>query len=367
MISLIARDACKAYFERFIFMAALLIPAFFLGGPRSVVVSAVCVGVCMLTDKICCMLRRIKYDIKDASVPFWGLGLALVLPASVGYTYAVLASVICIVIGKHAFGGGDNVMFCPSAISAAFLIICYPSEMLYYPKPDEIIPVFGEYSGTLVRDLDNAMKLGNVPAQSVLDIIMGRVPGAIGAVSILVILVCGICMIIRRNASLCAFVSCLATVSCLAFAYPRIDVSGIESVFYELTSGYLLFGTVFLAAEPYIMPHRRSARVLYGITLGYTTMMFRYFGATEGSFFFALLIVNALSCGFDTIVDNLLYWKKTYLTSFEHSKQAAQHGGIKLTDTQEIQLPEKYRYNTPPIDGKVKKHSKSRRKGGKNQ
>jgi len=365
MNSLIAREPCKVYFERFIFMASLLIPAFFLGGIRPVVVSLVCIGVSMFTDWLCCIVRRMPYDIKDHSVLFWGLALSLVMPASIHYLYAALAAVICVIFGKHVFGGKENVMFCPPAISAAFLIICYPAEMLYYPKIGEMIPAFGEHSAMLVRDIDNTMKLGNVPAQSMLDIAMGRVPGAIGAVSILVIAVCGVCMLIRRNASGSAMLSCLFTVSMLAFFYPRIDVSGAESVFYELSCGYVLFGTVFLAAEPYIVPKRRSARVIYGVVLGYTTMMFRYFGQTEGCFFFALLITNALSCGFDTIVDNLLYWKNTYITSFEHNKQAAQRGNIKLTDTQEIQLPEKYRYNTPPIDGKVKKQRKTKHKGGK--
>ena len=98
-------------------------------------------------------------------------------------------------------------------------------------------------------------------------------------------------------------------------------------------------------------------RLLTGL-LGYTVMMFRYFGQVEGCFVFALLIVNAMSSSFDTIVENILYWKRNYISSFEGSKNRAQQGGIKLTDTQEIQLPEKYRYNTPPIDGKVKRHKR---------
>ncbi len=364
MKSIIARDPCKIYFERFIFMAALLIPAWFLSGTRAIMVSAVSIVVSVATDWVCCKLRRISYDQKDHSVIFWALAASLIMPVSIPYILAALSAIICVVVGKHIFGGKENVIFCPCAISTAFLIICYPSEMLYFPKVGEIMPVFGDYSGMLVRDLDNTMKLGNVPSYSMLDIIMGRVPGAIGAVSILVIAVCGICMIIRHSTSICTLLSCLGTVCALAFAYPRIDVSPMESVFYELTSGYLLFGAVFLAGEPYILPKRRAARVLYGIVLGYTTMMFRYFGQTEGCFLFALLITNALTAGFDTIIDNLLYWKRSYISSYEKSKNAAMRGNIKLTDTQEIQLPEKYRYNTPPIDGKVKKHRKPKKHKG---
>lgn len=347
-------------------MAALLIPAWFLNGARVLMVSAVSIVVCVAADWVCCKIRKIPYDRKDHSVIFWGLAASLIMPVSIPYVLVALSAIICVVIGKHIFGGKENVIFCPCAIATAFLIICYPSEMLYFPKVGETVPVFGDYSGVLIRDLDNTMKLGNVPSYSMLDIMMGRVPGAIGAVSVLVIAVCGICMVIRHSTSICTLLSGILTVSALAFVYPRIDVSPLESVFYELTSGYLLFGLVFLAGEPYILPKRRAARVIYGVVLGYTTMMFRYFGQTEGCFMFALLITNALTMGFDTIVDNLLYWKRSYISSYEKSKNAAMRGNIKLTDTQEIQLPEKYRYNTPPIDGKVKKHRKSRKRRGGN-
>ena len=364
MTSVVARDPCKVYFERFVFMAALLIPAFFLGGARPVAVSVFCLFICVVTDFICCKIRRIDHDIKDYSVRFWGLSLSLLMPAGIPYIHVALGAVACIVVGKHIFGGKENVVFSPTAIAAAFLIICYPAEMLYFPKVGEKVPVFAEYGGIMVRDLDNTMKLGNVPSQSILDILLGNVPGAIGSVSILVIAVCGICMMIRRNTSICAFLSCFVTVCVLAFFFPRIEVSPVHSVFYELSSGYMLFGMVFMAAEPYIIPQRRAARVIYGVVLGYTAMMFRFFGQTEGCFIFALLITNALSCGFDTIIDNLSYWKKTYISSYEDSKNAAQRGDIKLTDTQEIQLPAKYRYNTPPIDSRVKKHRKARKRKG---
>lgn len=354
------RDPRKLYLERFVFMAALLIPAVFRGGVRPLVVCAVCVVFCMLTDWVCCKIRRIKYDIKDPAVLFWGLACAMLMPAGISLVLAATASVICIVLGKHIFGGNENLVFSPPAIAVAFLIICYPGDMLYYPKAGEIIPVFEEYTGTFTRSVEYSMKLGTVPTQSVLDILLGNVPGAVGTVNILVILVVGICMLIKHSTSFTAMISALAAVCAIAAFYPRVDVDPLMSVFYELSTGSLLFGIIFLAAEPYLLPKRRAARVIYGVVLGYTVMMFRYFGKVELCFVFALLITNALSCCFDTIVENILWWKRNYISSFEGSKNKAQQGGIKLTDTQEIVLPEKYRYNTLPIDGKIKRHKRKK-------
>lgn len=355
MKSMVARDPRKVYLERFIFMAALLIPSVFLRGARAAAVCIISVAACMITDFICCKLRRMRYDIKDTAVLFWGLSAAMLMPVSIPYALVVLSAVICVALGKHIFGGSENIIFSPCAISIAFLIICYPSDMLYYPKSGEIYPLFGEFAGVLTHSAEYSLKHKMIPSGSVLDILMGNAVGAIGAVNVLIILVCGICLLIRHSSSISAVIPCLITTAVLAFSFPRAEYSGAESIFYELTSGFALFGILFIAAEPYNMPKHRSARVMYGITLGYIIIMIRYLGQTEGGFVFALLITNALSTCYDTIVDNLSYWRKSYLSTFETSKNDAQRGTTKLTDTQEIKIPKKYLYSRPPIEGKVKK------------
>lgn len=365
------RSLHNIYTERFIFLLALAVLSVCMQGMRAAVVCVTSVVLSMLADAVCCRIRKMPYSIKAPEVPFWGLAAAMMMPSSVSYGVVALSAVICSVVGRHLFGDSDNIVFSPPAISAAFIMICYPAEMLYFPKYGVKPPVFGSMEELSVRSAEYSLKLGIAPTSSISDILLGLVPGAIGTIYVLVIAVCGLCMILRRANSACAVLSCLIVVGVLAFFFPRADVSGWESVFYELTSGYLLFGTVFLAAEPFRKPERASGCILYGILLGYTTMMFRIFGQTEGSFLFALLITGAVTSAFDRVVENISYWKKTYVNSFEKSKtqvqkhrtaQAAKNGGVvpKLTDTQEIVLPEKYRYNTPPINSEIKR--KRRRK-----
>lgn len=352
------REPRKVYFERFIIMLALLAPSIFFQGARAAAVCVTSIALCMATDLLCCKLRRIPYDFRDTAVPFWGLAAAMMMPSSISFWMVVLSAMLCIGVGKHLFGGSDNIVFSPPAISAAFLLICYPADMLYSPKYGDKIPVFGESDAVLSRSAEYALKLGNTPSAGIMDTLMGHTAGTIGTIYILVIVVCGICMMIRRSTSLCAVLSCLAVSGIFAFFFPRAEVSGWQSVFYELSSGYLLFGTIFLAAEPYRCPEKLIGRVIYGGLLGYITMTFRIFGKTEGSFLFALLIVGALGSSFDRVVENLSYWRKTYLTSFEKNKAIARKGDVKLSDTQEIVLPEKFRYETPPIDSAVKRHKK---------
>lgn len=367
MTRISAREPRKVYTERLVFMATLVVISTCLQGLRALVVCALSVLLSMAADALCCKIRKIPYDIKAAEVPFWGLAAAMMMPASVSYWMVLLSAIVCIVVGKHLFGGSDNIVFCPPAISTAFLMICYPAQMLYFPKYGVRPPVFGVMDELPARSVEYSLKLGITPTATIPDILMGLIPAAIGSAYILVIAVCGLCMAIRRSNSACVLLSCVAVTGALAFFFPRADVSGWESVIYELSSGYLLFGVVFLAAEPYRVPTRPIACVLYGTVLGYTTMMFRIFGQTEGSFLFALLITCAVTSAFDRVVENLAYWKKTYLNSFEKNQiqiqktkterknSAVKTSGPKLTDTQEIVIPEKYRYNMPPINSEIKR------------
>lgn len=358
MLKLTEREPRRVYLERTVMMVLLLVPSVFLQGTRSLLVAAVSALSCMIADALCCFLRKIKYDAKDSVVPFWGLAAAMMMPATIPVGLIIVSSVLCVVVGKHLFGDSDNIIFCPPAISAAFLIICYPAQMLYFPRYGDKAAAFAEYTGTLSRSVEYSLNLRSVPSQNMGDIVMGLVSGPIGAVFVGIILICGLCMAFRRSNSALVTLPCLITAGLLAFFFPRASVSGLESVVYELSSEYFVFTTVFLAAEPYRIPQKKAGKIIYGVVLGYTTMMFRFFGQTEGGSIFALLITCALTDSFDRVVENMIYWKKTYLNSFEKSKKQVQVGAPKLTDTQEIMLPEKYRFNTPPIDSKVTRHKR---------
>lgn len=356
------RSPERAYTERLIFMIMIVALSAFMHGARAAVICVISTASAMLSDALCCFVRKIEYDPKDTAVIFWGLSTGMMMPVSVSFWAAAMSAVVCIIVGKHFFGSSDNILFCPPAISTAFMIICYPAQMLYFPKFGDIYPVFGNYDGILTRSAEYSLQLGYTPSANIWDTLLGFTAGPIGTIYGIVLIVCGICLAVRRKNSPAAMISCLVTVGVLAFFFPRAKYGAWDSVFYELFSGYLLFGTVFLCAEPYRLPQKVSARIIYGAVLGYVTMMFRIYGRTEGGFLFALLIVTALTDCFDRFVDNLAYWRKTYFASFEKNKTRVQSGEIKLSDTQELVIPKKYRYNTPPIDGKIKKQTGRYRK-----
>lgn len=350
------RTKARKYSDQFIFMLALLIPAVWLSGFRVVVTCGISLVCCTLIDIICCHTMKRRHEINDFSTYTCALAIGLMMPAQISPMYVIIADVIAIIIGKQIFGGKDNYIFSPSALAISFMIICYPSAMLFYPRTDEIIPVFGEYEGLLGRSLEYTLKMGNIPTTSGIDVLLGKLSGAVGTIHILVIIVCALCLVFRRSISALVTFAGLGSMAAIALLFPRTAGAGFDAVMYELVAGYALFGFVFVANDPQLIPKSLLGRTLYGVTLGVLTMLLRFFGQTEGSFLFALLITNAVSLSFDPIWSHIREWKDTYLGSFEQVKADAQQGyKPKLSDTQEIVIPEALHYETPAMDNKVTK------------
>ncbi len=126
--------------------------------------------------------------------------------------------------------------------------------------------------------------------------------GPLGAVSVLVLLACLVYLSLRRTIPLVQPVCFLAAAALMAFLFPRADFSRLSSVAYELMSGSMVFGAVFLLNDPVTSPKRTAARALYGFVAGVVTMLFRYFGGFDQGFVFALLLMNALAEEFDAAV-----------------------------------------------------------------
>ena len=64
-----------------------------------------------------------------------------------------------------------------------------------------------------------------------------------------------------------------------------------------------MFVAVYMLTEPVTQPKRPMAKILYAMTAGIITMLFRYYGAVLNSAVFALLLTNALTPLFDRLAE----------------------------------------------------------------
>lgn len=79
----------------------------------------------------------------------------------------------------------------------------------------------------------------------------------------------------------------------VAAIVPRAMLSPLNSVSYELMSGLMLIGAIFLINDPVTSPKRKLPKIIYGFLAGVVSMTFRHLGEYEDSLLFAILVMNA--------------------------------------------------------------------------
>jgi len=355
------RKQKSIYGDQLICLAALAGLSVWQSGWRSAIICVGSVLVCMLSDLIFCKMSKKIYNYKDLSTVAAGLCIALMMPASVSYGIVAGGALLAIAV-KHIFGGKDNYIFNPTCTAIAFLIICYPGEMLSYPAAGTQPELWGDPGVPLVSGIESyLLKIGTAPNVSFEQLMLGNFAGAMGTTHVLVIAVCGICLLCRRSMSALVTAFGLGSYCALTALFPTFSSIG-DTLMLELSGGYLLFGFVFLASDPQTLPKSYAGKIVYGIVIGIIGCLFRHFGKVEGSFIFVLLLANAFSLRLDdlcTFVARKLRRWFGYLHGnlgrYERLRSDAENEyRPKLTDTMEIIVPAT-NYNMPPIDNKVTK------------
>lgn len=304
-------------------MLPLLAMATYFYGARPAIICLIAAVVAIVCDKLIAVLRSVKYDKTENSSIAIALIIAMMLPASVNYYVVIVSVCVAIFVGKAAFGGWGSYPFSPAALGYAVAAVSWEKQVFLYPEPftmgsEHLLSVEGL---ALVESSAHTLKTGGLPTISTFNLVLGNYAGPMGATAVLVIGACAAFLWARKRITLTAPISFLLACALIAFVFPRLGDIGISApwvnmdarfqvVKYELLSGALLFASVFLINDPVTLPKNEISRLIYGLILGITTMMFRYFGNYDTGVCFALLAVNSLSGYIDRTVMRLTVNRK---------------------------------------------------------
>ena len=68
---------------------------------------------------------------------------------------------------------------------------------------------------------------------------------------------------------------------------------------YNLLSGGVLFGAVFMLTDPVTSPINSPSRIIYGMVAAVVTILIRFFAALPEGVGFSILIANMIACVLD--------------------------------------------------------------------
>ena len=264
IISLIPVTVFGIY--RFGFNAALLV--------------AVCIAACVATEFLYEVLMKLPVTIGDLSAVVTGLLLALNLPPKAAWWMGVAGSIFAILIVKMLFGGlGQNFMN-PALAGRCFLVICFAARMTDFS--------YDTFTGATPLSI-----LKDKGAVSLVDMFLGRIPGTVGEVSTILLLAGAVFLIIAGIIDFripCAYLVSFVLFMGL-FAEHGWDINYLAA---QLCGGGLMLGAFFMATDYVTSPITRTGRIIFGISCGLLTGLFRVFSSSAEGVSYAIIISNLL-------------------------------------------------------------------------
>lgn len=262
-----------------------LIPALAVGtivlGVRALLVTAVSVVSAVGFEWLWCIITKKCNSVTDGSALVTGLLLAMTLPVSVPLWLVIVGNLFAIVVIKALFGGLGRNIFNPALAARAFLMLIYPVGITHYPALD------GASSATPLHQ----MVIPQLPEESLLDMFLGNCAGSIGEISSLALILGGAYLVIRKVISPRIPLAYVGTLAVLSFIFFETDNAFLWS-FYNVLSGGLILGALFMATDYTTSPVTKKGQILYGIGCGALTLIFRNFGLFPEGVTYAILLMN---------------------------------------------------------------------------
>lgn len=234
-----------------------------------------------------------------------GLFLSLILPINTPISVLIIGCFITVIIGKMIYGGFGNNIFNPALIGLLFITTMYSGLITSnggYLNSYENSIISGATPLTnqnLVEDISYNTLVK--PYGNLLDFFIGMVPGSIGETSTLLCLLAFFYLTYKKVIKYKIPLFYILTVFIMTSIIGIVNDFGIWYPFFQILSGGLFFGAIFMATDPVTSPTTSFGQILEGITLGILTVLFRYFtGAPEGVMT-SILTVNMLVFIFDKI------------------------------------------------------------------
>ena len=282
---------------------ALLVSLFYFG-IGSAIVLATSVLACVFFEWAISkfILKQERNTVLDGSAVLTGLLLAFNLPSNLPIWIIVIGALFAIGVAKMSFGGLGNNLFNPALVGRAALLVAFPAQMTTWPKVGQLSSYLDAETGaTPLSIMKNAIKSGDA---SVLDrlpdslsLFIGNHPdgaGAMGEICALALILGLAYMLWKKIITWHIPVSIICTVFVFAGLLHLADPIYADPVSVILSGG-LMLGAIFMATDYVTSPMTPKGQLIYGVAIGFLTVVIRNWGAYPEGMSFAILIMNAFT------------------------------------------------------------------------
>ena len=294
---------------------AVLVSLYYFG-IGSAVVLLTSVAACVFFEwAIAKYMLKTKPQVLDGSAMLTGLLLGMNLPSNLPLWIIILGALIAIGVGKMSFGGLGNNPFNPALVGRCFLLVSFPAQMTSWPTVGQLGSYLDAQTGaTPLSVMKEAIKTGDASLLDKLpdtftmllgNLANGMGAGTIGEVCAAALLLGLIYMLVKKIITWHIPVSILCTVFVFSGLMHMINPVYANPV-YELLSGGLMLGAIFMATDYVTSPMTKKGQLIYGVAIGFLTIVIRNWGSYPEGMSFAILIMN----GFTPLINHYMKPKR---------------------------------------------------------
>ena len=257
-----------------------LVASVVIFGPRSILLTAVSVCACVLSEFLWEKALHLPVTVKDLSAVVTGVLIAYNVPVGMPVWQLIIGDVFAIIVVKMLFGGLGRNFMNPALVGRIVMMFSFTSSMTTYAFPANGIDALTgatplAHKSSLIWD--NFMTL-----------FLGNHGGVIGETCILAILIGGIYLLARKVIKIWIPLCYLASLLVFSLLF------GMEGAVLSIFAGGAFLGAFFMATDYVTSPLTNKGKIIFGIGCGLITALIRTFANAAEGVTFAILIMNLL-------------------------------------------------------------------------
>ena len=269
-------------------------------GWKALLLTAVSVVSCVFWEWAYRKLMKKSNMVGDLSAVVTGILLSFVCPVDLPWWAVIIGAFFSIVVVKQLYGGIGKNFLNPALAGRAFLTAAYAGYMTVWAVPSVLsgsvdaatmaTPLSYLYAG---QPLPEYMGLGSI--------FLGSIPGCIGEISTLAVLIGGIWLLARKVITWRIPVTFIGSVAVLCLIFGHEGYGRIDWMLLNVCSGGLMLGAFFMATDYSTSPVTLKGQLVFGLGCGVLTVLIRYFGSYPEGVSYAILIMNCCTWGVDKL------------------------------------------------------------------
>ena len=292
------RDTSKIMLDVIIALVPALGVGAYMFGMNVAILLVVNVAACVVFEWAYRKLMKKNTSVGDLSAVVTGVLITCVMSSAAPWWVGLIGSFFAIIVVKQLYGGIGKNFLNPALAARAFMSAAYAAYMTTWAVPSTLRSVVDATTmATPLSYLNNGEALPEY--FNYLNMFLGGIPGSIGEVSALALLIGGAYLLIRKVITWRIPVTFIGTVAVLTLVFGHEGYGNVEWMLYNVLSGGLILGAFFMATDYSTSPVNLKGQLLYGVGCGAVTVLIRYFGSYPEGVSYAILVMNCCTWAID--------------------------------------------------------------------